>query len=98
MTYLAAAWNSNNTVELDHVTNPSARAQLANMHTEATNLQLDSCNPRPGQGDYVCTFSHSYPSGFSSVTKDPGGKGQAVFLVGPATTPGWYMTVFQSCG
>ncbi len=23
--------------------------------------------------------------------------GHAMFLVGPADTPGWYMTVFESC-
>ncbi len=96
MTYLAAAWNTNNTAELDHVTNPAARAQLDQMHNEAVNLRLDHCTLRPGVGDYICSFNHDYPSGTSTTMA--GGVGQAVFLVGPADTPGWYMTVFQSCG
>jgi hypothetical protein len=95
MTYLTAAWNSGNTVNLDHVTNPAARAQLAAMHGEATDLRLDHCTPRP-QGDYACVFDHNSPAGTSTTL--PGGIGHAYFLVGPATRPGWYMTVFQGCG
>jgi hypothetical protein len=95
MNFLAAAWNANDQVSLRHVTNPSARVQLDAMHSEATNLRLDRCDKRP-QGDYVCYFNHDYPPHTS--TTQPGGTGQAVFLVGPADTPGWYMTVFQSCG
>jgi len=94
MRYLAAAFNARNRVDLNHVTNPAARAQLSNMHSEATNLKLDSCTRRP-QGDYQCTFSHEFPP--SDATRGPDA-GHAVFLVGPALTPGWYMTVFVSCG
>jgi hypothetical protein len=94
MTYLAAAWNANDTVALRHVTNPAARDALDAMHAEAVNLRLDHCDERP-EGDYLCSFRHDYPAG--TATAEPGG-GQAVFLVGPALTPGWYMTVLQSCG
>jgi hypothetical protein len=95
MTYLAAAWNRGDMVNLDHVTNPSARTQLAAMHSEATDLRLSHCDRRP-QGDYVCVFDHSYPVG--TATTLPGGVGHAYFLVGPAMRPGWYMTFFQGCG
>ena len=95
MAYLASAWNRNDVVELDHVTNPAARAQLAGMHSEAVNLRLNHCTRRP-QGDYVCFFDHDYPAGTSTTL--PGGLGHAQFLVGPALTPGWYMTVFEGCG
>lgn len=95
MTYLASAWNRNDQVELDHVTNPAARAELAGMHDEAVNLRLNHCDRRP-VGDYVCFFDHDYPAGTSTTL--PGGVGHATFLVGPALTPGWYMTVFEGCG
>ena len=94
MTYLATAWNDNDLVSLKHVTNPAARAQLDAMHSEATNLRLDHCDRNPA-GDYTCYFKHDYPPGYSVPS---GAQGEAIFLVGPADTPGWYMTVFQSCG
>jgi hypothetical protein len=94
MTYLAAAWNNNDLVSLMHVTNPAARAQLDAMHSEATNLRLDHCDQNPA-GDYTCYFKHDYPAGY---IVPPGAAGEAIFLVGPADTPGWYMTVFKSCG
>jgi hypothetical protein len=94
MTYLAAAWNARDAVALGHVTNPGARAELDAMHSEAVNLRLDHCDPRP-QGDYMCYFHHDYPSRTSSASASGG---LAVFLVGPALNPGWYMTVVQSCG
>jgi hypothetical protein len=96
MTYLAVAWNANDIVSLRHVTNPAARSQLDDMHKVAVNLRLDRCEPRQGLGDYTCYFTHDYPAG--TPTTMAGGTGHAVFLVGPADTPGWYMTVFQSCG
>ena len=92
MTYLAVAWNTNDLVSLGHVTNPAARAELNAMHSEATNLRLTNCVRRP-QGDYECFFAHDYPAALHAT-----GTGQAIFLVGPALTPGWYMTVFESCG
>jgi len=95
MTYLAAAWNKNDLISLRHVTDPAARDELDGMHSEAANLRLDHCDLQPA-GDYQCVFDHGYPSGYTP----PAGttEGQAVFLVGPADTPGWYMTVFVSCG
>jgi hypothetical protein len=92
MTYLAVAWNDNDLVSLGHVTNPAARSELNAMHSEATNLRLTNCVRRP-QGDYQCFFAHDYPAALHKT-----GTGQAIFLVGPALTPGWYMTVFESCG
>ena len=95
MDYLTAAWNANDVVALDHVTNPAARSELASMHSEAVNLRLNHCNPRPA-GDYICYFDHDYPAG--TATTLGGGVGHAVFLAGPAARPGWYMTVFITCG
>jgi hypothetical protein len=92
MVYLAAAWNRGDLTALNHVTNPAARAQLNAMHGEAVNLRLLSCTKRV-QGDYDCEFAHDYPNG-----SGPAGAGRAEFLVGPASTPGWYMTVYESCG
>jgi hypothetical protein len=93
MVYLAAAFNERNVVDLDHVTNPSARAQLDAMHSMAVDLKLAYCTRRP-EGDYQCTFNHEYPPTDKTRGPDPG---HAVFLVGPAATPGWYMTVYESC-
>ena len=94
MRYLADAWNRGDLVSLNHVTNPAARAQLNEMHSEATNLRLTRCEKNPA-GDYTCHFAHDYPVGYQKPADAPG---EAVFLVGPADTPGWYMTVFESCG
>jgi hypothetical protein len=97
MTYLADAWNADDVVSLKHVTDPSARDELNAMHSVATNLRLDSCEKNP-EGDYTCTFDHDYPPHASTtVEMDDPHTGHAVFLVGPADTPGWYMTVFESC-
>ena len=101
MTYLAAAWNANDLVSLKHVTDPSARDELNAMHDVAVNLQLKTCVAREGAGDYTCSFSHDYPPHASTTVPEAGHehpRGEAVFLVGPADTPGWYMTVFESCG
>ena len=94
MAYLAAAWNSGNTVDLDHVTDPAGRAALAAMHSEAVDLRLDHCTGRP-QGDYICYFDHGYQPGMAPAR--PGAGGPMSVLVGPALTPGWYMTDFVSC-
>jgi hypothetical protein len=98
MRYLAAAWNANDLVSLKHVTNPSARDELDAMHGVATNLRLNHCDKNP-IGDYSCHFDHDYPPHPSTTMplEHEGKTGEAVFLVGPADTPGWYMTVFESC-
>ena len=97
MRYLADAWNRNDLVSLMHVTDPSARDQLNSMHGVATNLRLDHCTRTPA-GDYNCYFDHDYPPHASTtmVMADMQ-TGHAMFLVGPADTPGWYMTVFERC-
>jgi hypothetical protein len=63
------------------------------MHGEAVDLRLTKCTRRP-EGDYTCEFAHDYPA--RTGLPMPGGR--ADFLVGPAATPGWYMTVYQDCG
>jgi hypothetical protein len=95
MRYLARAWNADDQVSLRHVTNPSARDELDAMHDVAVNLTLKGCEERSWLGDYICTFSHDFPADASGHRRS--GKGEAVFIAGPADTPGWYMTVFESC-
>ena len=92
MRYLTVAYNRDDLTSLKHVTTPSARVALVSMMKGATNLQLTGCKARAGLGDYTCTFSHDFPA-----SRQKTGSGQAVFIVGPADTPGWYMTVFESC-
>jgi hypothetical protein len=98
MTYLADAWNRNDLTDLKHVTDPSARGALDDMHKVAVNLRLDRCEFNKDPGDYTCYFDHDYPAHASTtmVMDDPV-TGHAVFTVGPAATPGWYMTVLESC-
>lgn len=93
MRYLADAWNRGDLTALKHVTDPSARTELWNMHREAANLRLKRCE-RLAAGDYDCTFTHDYPVGY----KGAGKTGMALFRVGPATRGGWYMTVYETCG
>jgi hypothetical protein len=97
MRYLAVAWNAKDLTSLKHVTDPSARVELDDMHSVAVNLRLDRCERNPA-GDYTCYFDHDYPAHASTTMAmgDPM-EGHAVFLVGPADDPGWYMTVFESC-
>ncbi|MEY2399434.1 MAG: hypothetical protein QOJ00_2608 [Actinomycetota bacterium] len=98
MRYLAAAWNAHDLVKLKHVTDPSARGELDAMHAVAINLRLNHCDANPGAGDYTCHFDHDFPAHASTtMAMNHTGPGEAVFLVGPADTPGWYMTVFESC-
>ncbi|MCW2544560.1 MAG: hypothetical protein JWM40_2112 [Frankiales bacterium] len=94
MRYLATAWNHDDLASLKHVTDPAARDLLVGMKTEATNLSLDHCTLNKGVGDYTCVFNHDYPKGYQTDKLH----GTAVFTVGPAARPGWYMTYFESCG
>jgi hypothetical protein len=98
MRFLADAWNRRDIVNLKHVTDPGARDELEAMHGVAVNLRLNHCDKNP-IGDYTCHFDHDYPPHPSTTMPlhDHGATGEAVFLVGPADTPGWYMTVFESC-
>jgi len=92
MTYLASAWNRNDLAELCQVTNPNARFELEQMHREAVNLRLVSCMSI-AVGSYTCKFRHDYPAHMHKS-----GTGHAVFDVGAADNPGYYMTVFEGCG
>ena len=92
MRYLTVAYNHNDLVDLGHVTTPIARANLLAMRRTAVNLQLVGCAARPGLGDYLCSFTHDYPS-----TMHVSGQGHAHFLAAPADEHGWYMTVLQDC-
>ena len=100
MTYLAAAWNAKDLVSEKHVTDPGARVQLDEMRSEAVNLRFNRCDRHvqdgTDMGDYICYFKHDYPK--DTPTTMAGGIGDSTVLVGPADTPGWYMTVFQGCG
>jgi hypothetical protein len=98
MRYLADAWNRDDLTDLKHVTDPSARGALDDMHEVAVNLRLNHCERNEERGDYTCYFDHDYPPHASTTLKmeDPV-MGHAVFTVGPAATPGWYMTVLESC-
>ena len=93
MRYLAAAWNGHDIAAMKPVTTPDGRDELINMYDEAVNLRLDYCEARSGQGDYDCHFSHDYPAKMHKK-----GVGHAEFLAGPARNPGWYMTLFVTCG
>jgi hypothetical protein len=94
MRYLASAYNRHDVAALRRVTTPSAREALLEMRSEAVNLRLQTCDRQP-EGDYICTFAHDYPR---ALHKKASEHGSATFLVGPATKPGWYMTVLQECG
>jgi hypothetical protein len=93
MRYLAAAWNRHDIGAMKRVTTPDGRGALIGMYDEAVNLRLDYCTARAGQGDYDCHFSHDYPA-----AKHNKGVGHAEFVAGPARNPGWYMTIFVTCG
>jgi hypothetical protein len=93
MRYLAAAYNRNDLAALMHVTTPAARHNLLAMRADATNLRLVGCTANPGGGDYLCGFTHGYPTAAHQA-----GRGQARFTVAPADRPGWYMTVLNDCG
>jgi hypothetical protein len=94
MRYLARAWNEGNLTRLKHVTDPTARQLLLNMHREAANLKLKSCTSDPHASSFSCEFTHDYPTGYQHT--EPIGYFWAT--VGPAANPGWYMTYYESCG
>jgi hypothetical protein len=93
MRYLANAWNAGDEDALRHVTDPSARDRLNDMHREAMNLRLTRCDKQP-EGDYLCTFAHDYPIGYQGE----GTQGTALFRAGPVRRGGWYMTAYEHCG
>jgi hypothetical protein len=91
MTYLAAAYNSDDITALHRVTEPRAFSRLMRMRSDAVNLRLESCTANP-RGDYTCYFRHDFPA-----SEHKPGHGEAVFISAPALNPGWYMYQFQSC-
>lgn len=93
MRYLARAWNRHDIAAMKPITTPDGRGELINMYDEAVNLRLDYCQARSGQGDYDCHFLHDYPAKMHNK-----GVGHAEFLAGPARNPGWYMTLYITCG
>jgi len=92
MSYLAAAWNRNDLAALCQVTNPNARFELNDMHREAVNLRLKSCDQFK-VGYYNCTFIHDYPPRMHKS-----GTGRAWLVAAAADNPGWYMTIYEGCG
>ena len=93
MTYLVAAFNSDDAAALHAVTTPSAYEELTQMRSEAVNLQLQSCTADANRGDYYCYFSHDYPASLHQA-----GHGASTILVAPAENPGWYMYSLVGCG
>src|SRR4051812_35227405 len=92
MTYLASAWNRNDLAQLCQVTNPNARFLLNDMHRQAVNLRLKSCQ-QVTVGQYSCTFVHDYPARMHAR-----GHGEAYVLAESADSPGWYMSNYVGCG
>jgi hypothetical protein len=93
MRYLTAAYNRNDLAALKHVTTPEARNNLLFMRPNADNLRLVGCTANPGRGDYLCEFTHGFPTATHHA-----GTGQAHFTAAPADKVGWYMTVLNDCG
>lgn len=93
MTYLAAAFNSDNVAALHAVTTPGSYLALTQMRSEAVNLQLQYCTLDANRGDYYCSFSHDYPASLHQS-----GHGGSTMLVAPADNPGWYLYRLVGCG
>lgn len=92
MTYLAAAWNRNDLAAVCQVTNPNSRMLLNDMHREAVNLKLKTCD-RMDVGLYACTFTHDYPKRLHAK-----GHGRTWLEVAAADNPGWYLLDYVGCG
>jgi hypothetical protein len=90
MTYLAAAYNSDDATAMHAVTDAQAFTSLQAMRLSGVDLQLVSCTPRQ-QGDYVCTVRYS-GLGSSSNSEHRA----AMLIAAPALNPGWYMYRFIS--
>jgi hypothetical protein len=73
---------------------------MNSMASDMVNLQFENCTANP-TGDYTCYFMHNITPTTSSTTyPNPNNypPGEAVFTVGPATGPGWYLTDVIHCG
>lgn len=91
MTYLASAYNNDDTTAMHAVTDAQAFTSLQAMRSSDTNMQLLSCMPRQ-QGDYECTIRYSGPPNIGN----PSGYRAAMLIAAPAQNPGWYMYRFLS--
>jgi hypothetical protein len=91
MTYLAAAYNSDDTTALQAVTGAEAFTSLQDMRASDLDLQLVSCWPRR-TGDYVCSVRYNT----SASSPHPGTSRVAMLIAAPALDPGWYMYQFLS--
>jgi hypothetical protein len=89
MTYLAAAYNSDDATAMHAVTDAQAFTSLQAMRYSEVDLQFVSCTPRQ-QGDYVCTVRYSLGSSSNSEHR------AAMLIAAPALNPGWYMYRFIS--
>ena len=90
MSYLAAAYNNDDTSALQAVTDPQAFTSLLAMRSSDVRMQLKSCTPTQRR-DYVCSFRYHYPAG----QRDSGPR-MAMLIAAPALHPGWYMYRFIS--
>jgi hypothetical protein len=93
MTYLTAAYNSDDAAALHPVTTPNSYLELTQMRSEAVNLQLQYCTADANRGDYYCYFQHEYPASL-----DQAGHGASTMLIAPAANPGWYLYAVVDCG
>jgi hypothetical protein len=89
MTYMAAAYNDDNTTAMHAVTDPQAFTALLEMRSSDADLKLTSCRPTP-RGDYVCSFRYNYVGGHDPQRR------MAMVIAAPAQNPGWYMYGFMS--
>jgi hypothetical protein len=88
MTYLAHAYNRDDTAALHAVTDPQAFTALMSMRSSDTGLRLRSCTQNP-HGDYTCSFRYGHPAG------RPGPRHETTMIIAaPARNPGWYMYRF----
>ena len=90
MSYLAAAYNDDDTFSLHAVTDPQAFTSLLAMRSSDVNLQLKSCTPAQ-HGNYVCSVRYDYPAG-----PHDSGPRTTMVIAAPALNPGWYMYRFIS--
>jgi hypothetical protein len=87
MTYMAAAYNNDDTTALHAVTGPQAFTSLQAMRSSDAGLRLTSCKPTP-RGDYMCSFQYDYAGGHDPRPRT------AMVIAAPALNPGWYMYRF----
>jgi hypothetical protein len=90
MSYLAAAYNNDDTAALHAVTDPQAFTSLLAMRSSDVGLQLKSCIATQ-RGDYVCSFRYDYATG-----QHDSAPRTTMVIAAPALNPGWYMYRFIS--